>query len=344
MKQVKIHFENDYNEGACPEIIKKLTKTNFEQTDAYGTDVYCLSAAKKIRKEIGRKSDVHFLVGGTQANMTVIAASLRAHECALAAETGHIACHETGAIESTGHKVLTVKGIDGKVTADEVRKVWYSHINDGSHEHIAKPKLVYISHPTEIGTLYSKKELTELYSACKECNLYLYLDGARLGYGLMSEKTDLTLSDIAANTDVFTIGGTKCGALFGEAVVISNKEISNDFRYAIKQHGGMLAKGRLLGIQFDTLFNKGLYYNVCERADKLAMKIKAELIKKGYKLYADTYANQIFIIMSEDKYKKLSEKFVLSYNEPLENGNCVVRICTSWATTDSAVETLIEEL
>ena len=337
-------FENDYSEGACPEIIEALTKTNLMQSAPYGTDEHCRKAAELIRKEIGKDADIHFLVGGTQTNMTVIAAALRVHECVVAAGTAHIACHETGAIESTGHKVLTVPSENGKLSAEEVRRTWERHENDGNREHIAKPKLVYISHPTEIGTLYTKKELEDLYAVCRECGLYLFLDGARLGYGLTAGDTDLTMKDIAANTDVFYIGGTKCGALFGEAVVIGNKEIERDFRYVIKQHGGMLAKGWLLGIQFETLFTDGLYYKICRRANNLAMIIKKALLDKGYELYMDTSANQTFVIMTEQRYKELSEYFVLSYTEPLPDDKCIVRICTSWTTPDEAVNALISAL
>ena len=308
-----IIFECDYTEGAHPEILKKMEETNYVQTPGYGVDCYCESAREKIRKACGcETADVHFLVGGTQTNFTVISSILRPFQGVIAAESGHINVHETGAVEGTGHKVLTLPSEDGKITAAQVRRMYEEHWDDVTHEHMVQPGMVYISHPTENGTLYSKEELKELYETCRERDLPLFLDGARLGYGIASEASTLTLRDIASLTDVFYIGGTKVGALFGEAVVIVDPALKKDFRYMIKHNGGMLAKGRLLGIQFDTLFTDDLYYRVAEHADSLAMRLKKAFQEKGYGLRYDSYTNQ--------------------------------RFCTSWATKEEAVLQLIEDI
>ena len=255
-----IYFNNDYSEGCHPKILEALTRTNYEQTLGYGEDEYCARATEKIRTLCGRAdAAVHFLVGGTQTNLTVIAAALRPHQGVLCADSGHINTHETGAVEATGHKVLGLPSKDGKITASQVRDAVLAHRADASFEHTVQPKMVYISNPTELGTLYTKAELTALRDTCRELGLYLFLDGARLGYGLMAKDNDLTLKDIGDCCDVFYIGGTKVGALFGEAVLVTNPALKEDFRYLIKQRGGMLAKGRLLGIQFDTLMTDNLY-------------------------------------------------------------------------------------
>ena len=265
-----IMFQNDYVEGAHPTVLQKLIDTNMEQSVGYGEDPYCEEARARIRKVVGREDvDIHFLVGGTQTNLTVIDAALRPYQGALCAQTGHINVHETGAVEACGHKVLALPGKDGKITAAQVKEAHDSHWADGAHEHMVQPKLVYISHPTELGTLYTKQELTDLRKVCDECGLYLFLDGARLAYGLAAEGTDVTLSDIAALTDAFYIGGTKVGALFGECVVISHSALKEDFRYLIKQKGGMLAKGRLLGLQFLAMFENDLYMEMGRHADRL---------------------------------------------------------------------------
>ena len=301
-----IQFQCDYAEGCHPAILESMSATNLEQTVGYGVDSYCESARAKIRTACQCESaDVHFLVGGTQANLTVISSILRPHQGVIAAVSGHVNVHETGAIEATGHKVLALPSGDGKISAEQVRKCLEEHYNDSEREHIVQPGMVYISHPTENGTLYTKEELTALSEVCKELELPLFLDGARLGYGLMSEKSDLTLADVAELTDVFYIGGTKVGALFGEAVVITNPALRKDFRYLIKQHGGMLAKGRLLGIQFDVLFTDGLYFSIAEHADKMAMKLKEAFLKKGYSLRYDSYTNQQFPVLPDSHVDKL---------------------------------------
>lgn len=340
-----LFFECDYTEGACPEIMNRLVETNYMQTPGYGEDVICDSARAKIRKACNAEhADVHFLVGGTQANFTVIASILRPYQGVVCAETGHINVHETGAVEATGHKVLALPSTTGKITAEQVKAYYDAHWADGSHEHIVQPGMVYISHPTENGTLYTKTELVELYKMCQQLELPLFLDGARLGYGLMSEASDMTLADVAANTDVFYIGGTKVGALFGEAVVITNPALKKDFRYSIKQRGGMLAKGRLLGIQFDELFENDLYFRVAKHADDLAMKLKHAFVAKGYPLFFDSYTNQQFPIMPDKDLDKLKDKYAWCLWSKVDAEHSAVRFCTSWATKEEAVEKLIADI
>ncbi len=339
-----IRFESDYTQGAIPEIIEKLVETNLEQTPGYGTDKYCLSAADKIRKEICDESaDVHFLVGGTQTNYTFICSALRPHQGVISAETGHINVHESGSVEATGHKVIALPSEDGKITAEQVRQVIDAHRADPTFEHTVQPKLVYISFPTENGTIYSKAELEALYSVCQEKQLILFLDGARLGYGLASEKNDLTMADIARLTDAFYIGGTKVGALFGEALVITKESCKEDFRYIEKQKGAMLAKGRLLGIQFDTLFTDSLYSKISSHAAALAMRIREAFLSKGIELLYDSYTNQQFPILTKQQKAVLDEYFVSSFW--CEKGDKVaVRFCTSWATPTQDVDFLIEKI
>ena len=304
-----ILFNSDYTEGAHSRLMERLMETNLEQTVGYGEDAYCEEAREAIRRVCeAPNADVHFLVGGTQTNFTVISLALRSYQGVICADTGHINVHETGAVEATGHKVLALPGTDGKIKAEQVKEAYALHWSDESREHIVQPKMVYISHPTELGTLYTKTELQALHDVCKECGLYLFLDGARLGYGLMAPGTDVTLPDIAALCDVFYIGGTKVGALFGEAVVICNPELKNDFRYGIKQHGGMLAKGRLLGVQFLELFKDGLYFEIAKHAIDMAMLLKNELTKKGYHFYMDSVTNQQFIIIDDKKLEEIRKK------------------------------------
>ena len=340
-----IRFNCDYLEGAHPKIMEKMMETNFVQTPGYGEDEFCERAREVIREKCGvPDAYVQFLVGGTQTNLTVIASTLRPYQGVLAAHTGHIAVHETGAIEATGHKVLTLPSDDGKITADQVQKAYELHWADESHEHIVQPGMVYISHPTENGTLYTKDELKALYKTCKKLGLPVFLDGARLGYGLMSEGTDVTLKDIAEYTDVFYIGGTKVGALFGEAVVITNPVIAKDFRYMIKQRGGMLAKGRLLGIQFLTLLEDGLYEEIAGKAVKQAMRLKEAFLEKGYPLFYNSNTNQQFPIMPKQHLEQLKEKYSFEMWAPLDEEYSAVRFCTSWATKDENVDALIADL
>ena len=340
-----IRFQCDYAEGAHPLILQKMAETNEEQTVGYGNDPYCERARKKIRTLCDApEADVHFLVGGTQTNFTVIRSILRPYQGAVAANTGHINVHETGAVEATGHKVLPLPSEDGKITADQVREYYEAHWQDADHEHMVQPGMVYISHPTENGTLYSKEELKALYEVCRELGLPLFLDGARLGYGVMSEASELGLADIAAFTDVFYIGGTKVGALFGEAVVITNPALKKDFRYLIKQSGGMLAKGRLLGIQFDVLFTDDLYFRISDHADRLAMRLKEAFVKKGYALRYDSYPNQQVPILPDEHLEKLKGKYSFGFWERMDDSHCAVRFCTSWATKEEAVEELIRDI
>lgn len=340
-----ILFNSDYTEGAHPRLMERLMETNLEQTVGYGEDAYCEEAREAIRRVCeAPNADVHFLVGGTQTNFTVISLALRSYQGVICADTGHINVHETGAVEATGHKVLALPGTDGKITAEQVKEAYALHWSDESREHIVQPKMVYISHPTELGTLYTKAELQALHDVCKECGLYLFLDGARLGYGLMAPGTDVTLPDIAALCDVFYIGGTKVGALFGEAVVICNPELKNDFRYGIKQHGGMLAKGRLLGVQFLELFKDGLYFEIAKHAIDMAMLLKNELTKKGYHFYMDSVTNQQFIIIDDKKLEEIRKKYGVTYQMRCDDTHSVIRLCTSWATREEDVKALLEDM
>ena len=340
-----IRFENDYAEGAHEAILKKLFETNGEQTPGYGLDAHCETARKLIRRECGtEKADVHFLVGGTQANTVMIASILRPHQGAVSADTGHIAVHETGAIEATGHKVLTIPGDDGKITAAQVRALYETHWSHASHEHAVQPGLVYISLPTENGTIYTKKELSALAETCRQCKLPLVVDGARLGYGLVADGCDMTLADVAELADMFSIGGTKVGALFGEAVVITNDALKQDFRYAIKQRGGMLAKGRLLGIQFETLFADGLYWDISRHAVGQAMRIRRAFEAKGVAFRYESPTNQQFPILRTETLAQLGEKYAFSFWEKRGDSHAVVRVCTSWATREEHVDQLVAHI
>ena len=340
-----IYFNNDYSEGCHEKVLARLMETNLEQTLGYGEDEYCAAAAEKIRKKCGREDiAVHFLVGGTQANLTVIDAALRPHQGALGADTAHINVHETGAVEATGHKVLWVPHQDGKITAAQVAEVVHAHRTNGATEHTVQPKLVYLSQPTELGTLYTRAELEELSKTCRELGLYLFLDGARLGYGLEAKGNDVTLADIARLCDVFYIGGTKVGALFGEAVVIANPAINEDFRYLIKQHGGMLAKGRLLGIQFDALMEDDLYFKIGAYADRLADKLRQKMKEMGIPFLVESTTNQLFPILPDAVLEKLAEKYVFCEQERVDESHRAVRFCTSWATRVENVDMLCADL
>lgn len=340
-----IRFNCDYLEGAHPRILEALTKTNMVQTIGYGEDEYCEAARDAIRKACKHAdADVHFLVGGTQANLTVISSILRPHQAVLSVKEGHINVHETGSIEACGHKVMSIEGKDGKLSGAQIREQYRLHFEDGAHEHMTQPKMVYISNPTELGTIYSKAELEDIRKACDDCNFYLFLDGARLGYGLMSKENDLTLEDIANLCDVFYIGGTKVGALFGEAVLITNPNLKEDFRYIMKQKGGMLAKGRLLGIQFYELFKDGLYFEISRHAMEMAELLKDGFARLGYEFYANSPTNQQFIIVSDEKLKQLDEKYSYEYQMRYDAQNSVVRFCTSWATKEEHVRQLLEDM
>ena len=341
----KILFQCDYNEGAHPKVLERLVATNMEQTVGYSEDEYCAAAAEKIRIACGDDSlEVHFLVGGTQTNMTVIDTALRSYQGVLCAVTGHINVHETGAVESCGHKVLGLPSADGKITAAQVEEAYREHVHNDSFEHMVQPKMVYISNPTELGTIYSKAELTALSEVCHKNGLYLFMDGARLGYGLMAPDNDLTLADMAALCDVFYIGGTKVGALFGEAVVIRNEELKQDFRYFIKQKGGMLAKGRLLGLQFDALFTDNLYFEISKHAIDMAEKLRGAFEKKGYPYLVPNRTNQIFVIMPDEVLEKMAENYGYCYDHRVDETHSAVRFCTSWATKEENLDALIQSV
>lgn len=340
-----IQFQCDYNEGAHPLIIKRLTETNMEQTVGYGEDPHCEEARRLIKQACqSDNADVHFLVGGTQANTTVIAHILRPYQGVLAATSGHINVHETGAIESTGHKVLAIPTEDGKLTAKQIDEAMQAHIHEDGPEHMVQPGMVYLSFPTEIGTIYSHDELKAIRTVCDKYDLPLFVDGARLGYGLCSPECDLTLPQLAQLADVFYIGGTKVGALFGEAVVIMNEALSRDFRYSIKQHGGMLAKGRLLGLQFATLFTGNLYFDIAQHAIDEAMRIKAALQAKGIGFLIDSPTNQQFPIFTDTQIATLSEHFMLSLWQRIDEEHTAMRICTSWATKSESTDALIRAI
>lgn len=339
-----LYFENDYCEGAHPAILQRLMETNLEKQPGYGHDAYCASARKKILSACGcPEGEVFFLVGGTQTNAAVIASMLRRYEGVIAAATGHIAAHEAGAIEFTGHKVLTLPQHDGKLDAAEVEQYLADYYHDGSYDHMVFPGMVYISHPTEYGTLYSLRELEALSEVCGRCHLPLFLDGARLGYGLVSPGTDVTLQDIARLTTVFYIGGTKVGALCGEAVVFPKKAPAHFFTM-IKQQGALLAKGRLLGVQFDTLFTDDLYRSISRSAIQAAERLRAILREKGYRFFMETTTNQIFVILENEQMERIGERVKFGFWEKYDERHTVVRFATSWATEMEEIEKLNEVL
>lgn len=335
-----ISFENDYIQGAHPEVLKRLTETNLEPLSGYGTDPYCESAREKIRRECGcPEAEIHFLVGGTQTNAAVIDAMLNGYEGVVAADTGHVAVHEAGAVEYTGHKVLTIPHHTGKIDPGKLRAYLEGFYQDANHEHMVFPGMVYLSHPTELGTLYSRKELEDISRICRKYEIPLFLDGARLGYGLMSSDTDVTLQDVAQLCDVFYIGGTKVGALCGEAVVFP-KKAPRHFLTAVKQHGALLAKGRLLGIQFDTLFTDNLYFDISRHAIEMAEELKRVLREKGCTFAWESPTNQQFVVLEDSAVEKLKEHVVFSFWEKADETHTVVRFVTSWATRKEEIEEL----
>ena len=341
--EILIYFNCDYTEGCHPNILKRLCETNMMQTVGYGEDEICDLARAKIRKACGREDvDVHFLVGGTQTNATVIAAILRPHQGALSADTGHINVHETGAIENSGHKVLTVPNTDGKIAAAQVEELCRAHYADASFEHTVQPGMVYISNPTEFGTVYTRGELEALHAVCKARHLPLFIDGARLGAALYSPVCDYTLADMAHMCDVFTIGGTKMGLLFGEAAVFSAPELAKDFRYFIKQNGGMLAKGRLLGVQFYAAFKDGLYDRIGAEEVRLALRLRDGFRARGWTFLVESPSNQQFPILPDALIERLKPEFSCSHTQSFPNGMSAVRFCTSWATTDADIDALLD--
>lgn len=351
-----LSFENDYSEGAHESILQALIDTNMEKLPGYGTDKYCDSAKAKIRAACQcPDADIFFLAGGTQTNQVVIDSMLKPYEGVIAADTGHVNTHEAGAIEFTGHKVLALPEHDGKIKAEELEEYLQVFYGDSNHEHMVFPGMVYVSHPTEYGTLYSKEELQDIHDICGGYNIPLFVDGARLGYGIaaaaLSEDKKIAntvnaaeadhkavkritdLAELAANCDVFYIGGTKVGALCGEAVVFTRKNMPEHFVTIVKQHGALLAKGRLLGIQFDTLFTDNLYLKISEKAIRTAAELKKIFHEKGYSFFIDSPTNQIFIVLADDKLEKLQKNVRISFWEKYDDKHTVVRFATSWATT-----------
>ena len=340
-----IRFNSDYLEGAHPRIMARLMETNMEQTPGYGEDEYCERARATIRALCRAEgADVHFLVGGTQTNFTFLSAVLKPWQGVISADTGHIAVHETGAVEATGHKVIALKNAGGRLSAEQVDAYCKLHFSDESHEHMVMPGAVYISNPTEIGTIYDRASLQALRAVCDRWNLILFLDGARLGYGLASPENDLDLPFIARTADAFYIGGTKQGLLFGEALVITREDIRRDFRYMIKQKGGMLAKGRLLGVQFEEMLKDGLYLELSRHAIALAMKLKGALKEMDIPFMIDSPTNQQFPILPDALLEALRRDYSYATIERIDPAHTAVRFCTSWATKEEDVDRLIADL
>lgn len=339
-----IRFECDYAEGMHEKILQKLIETNEIQTAGYGEDIYCEQAKECIQKLCGKNVDVHFLVGGTQTNMTIISSILRPHQGVVACASGHVAMHETGAIESTGHKVLTIVNEDGKLKPQQIQNLYDAHEHDSGKEHTVQPKLVYISQPTENGTVYTKKELEAIYTVCRACQLYLFIDGARLGYAMATQEGNISLAELSSNCDIFYIGGTKIGAMFGEAVVIVSDHLKTDFRYHMKQKGGLLAKGRFLGIQFLTLFEDGLYFELGKHAISQAMRIKKAFQDANISFLFDSPTNQQFVLLSDAQIKELEKKYAFLEWERINEKESVIRFCTSFATKEESVSELILDI
>ncbi len=338
-----VRFECDYLEGAHPDVLRALSETNGEQTPGYGEDEYCGRARELIRRLCAAPdAAVHFLVGGTQANRTVIAAALRPHQGVVAADTGHIAVHETGAIENAGHKVLTLPAESGKISAAQVEELVRAHWADATHEHMVQPGMVYLSNPTEIGTVYSREELAAIYAVCRRYSFPLYIDGARLSCAL--ESGGYGLADMASLCDAFTIGGTKLGALFGEAVVLRDGALQKDFRYLIKQNGGMFAKGRLLGLQFLALLSGGLYGEIGRHENELALRLRDGFAARGYRFLVDSPTNQQFPILPDAVLAALETRYSFSHIQDMGGGEQCVRFCTSWATTRADVDALLADI
>ena len=335
------YFHNDYNRMCHCAVLEKMHSAISDSMLGYGRDECCEKAAQHIRTLCGRDDlSVHFLTGGTQANLTVIAAALRPHQAAICANTGHINVHETGAVEATGHKVIGLPSADGKLTGAQVEQAAVSYLSDADAEHTVQPKLVYISNSTELGTVYTRKELKELSSVCRKYGFYLFVDGARLGYAIASVESDITLKDLAELCDVFYIGMTKGGAMFGEAVVIGNENINYDFRHIMKQRGGMLAKGWLLGLQFEALFENDLYFKIAQHANKMADILRNTLRELGYPMYVGGSTNQVFPVMPESVLCRLEKEVTFSTISRIDKDHRVVRFCTSWATAEEDVNYL----
>lgn len=337
----KINFKNDYSEGAHPNILEALSKTNLIQEDGYGMDTYCTEAKKLIREKINNSNiDIHFISSGTQANLIILSSALKPYESVISAETGHIAVHEAGSIEATGHKINTVCTEDGKLTPENIKPILDEHTD----EHMVKPRIVFISNSTEVGSIYNKEELTKLSDFCKRNELLLYLDGARLGSALTSKYNDLTLPDIAKLVDAFYIGGTKNGALLGEVIIICNDNLKKDFRYNLKQKGGLLAKSRILGIQFRELFTNNLFFELGKYANVMTIQLSNGIINLGYDFLTQPVSNQIFPIFPNDLIDKLSEKYEFYIWQKVDDKKSAIRLVTSWATQKESIESFIIDL
>jgi len=336
-----LHFQCDYTKGCHPAVLQRLIDTNMEDLPGYDVNCYTESAKEKIRKACNcPEAQIFFMVGGTQTNQNVISTMLAPYEGVVATNLGHVATHEAGAIEYSGHKVLEVPAHDGKVKAEDVKKLVATFYGDDNHSHMVYPGMVYVSHPTETGTLYTKAELEAIADVCHQYKMHLYLDGARLGYGLASPDSDLTIEDIARITDVFYIGGTKVGALCGEALVFTKNNMPDHFVTMVKQHGALLAKGRLLGVQFDALFTDDLYFKLGQNAMEKAQKMRAIFEEKGYEYHYNSPSNQQFFVLENSKMKELAEHVVFERWEVIDENHTAARFCTSWATTDEDLEAL----
>lgn len=340
-----IRWNNDYNCGAHPAILQAFMDTNGESYGGYGMDEWCERAAVEIKKHLGgADADIHFMLGGTQVNYTMIAAALRPYQGIICADSGHIQVHETGAVEHTGHKIHVVPGVKGKITARAVEREAEGYRSSDIPEHVTQPKMVFLSFPSEYGTIYTKEELSDISRVCRKYGLYLMVDGARMGYGLGAEGNDVTLADIAAAADIFYIGGTKCGAMMGEAVVIVNQELKDHFRSYMKQNGGLLAKGWVLGLQFYTLFRDGTYFDITERADGYAMDIRRAFAEKGIEFYIDSPTNQQFLLLTEEQKELLGRNHIFENQFRMEDGRFCVRFCTSWSTEEADVQALLKDI
>lgn len=343
MNNKKLFFASDYMEGAHKNIIDKLVETNLNSTIGYGYDEYSNSARNRIRKACGKDdATVELLVGGTQTNAVVIGSMLRPYQGVISAVTGHIATHEAGAIEHGGHKVLALDSKEGKISASQIDKYVSDYLKDGNCEHFVVPGMVYISQPTEYGTIYSYEEMKEISDICHKYDMILYVDGARLAYALSSKVNDISLEDLAELSDVFYIGGTKCGALFGEAVVIPDSSLVPHFFNTIKQNGACLAKGRILGIQFDELFKDDIYLRIGDSAVAYAKMIQNSLKENGYEIYFDSPTNQVFFVIENDKLEEFGKEVEYAYGEIYDDNHTVIRVATSWATRKEDVEELIK--
>lgn len=337
----KYSFFNDYSEGAHPNILEALQKTNLTQETGYGEDSISIEASKLIKEKLENpNANIHFVSGGTQSNLIVLASMLKPFECVISANTGHIFVHEAGAIEATGHKIVTIDTSNGKIKPEQIQSVCDYH----SDEHMVKPKVVFISNSTEVGTIYKKEELKNISEVCKKNDLYLYLDGARLGSALSSTKNDMTIAQLSSFVDIFYIGGTKNGALLGEAIVINNERLNENFRFHLKQRGALLAKGRVLGIQFLELFKNNLYFDLSKHANDMASKLVAGITDQGYKFLTDSSTNQIFPIFPNSLIEKLKESYGFYVWSKIDDENSSIRLVTSWATKQEAVDMFIEDL